>query len=206
MTQDRQRILIFAAAGFMALVAIAGFAFLVWKTVDTMKHPVTMTADERKLLVTTESLEPFGVQSTGRRGETLNAIHQLDGTQDIEYTYSSKNDSHAKNSLFVLSKVQVLPIRLTAMQVFKMEQLAIRAGVGFSGKVQLVPRPELLTFGDQRYAAVIEHEGKPAGNLFIIRQGRIVHTLTLSGFYFEKPESVAQVFEKPLAEANRQFN
>ena len=205
MTPDRQRALILTAAGLMGLVAIAGFVTLVWKSVNNMRHPAATSGEERRLLVTAESLHPFGVPDTGRRGESLHSIRQIDGTRDIQYVYSSKNDAHARMPLYVLSKVQVLALSLTAMQVFKMEQLAIRAGVGFAGKVELRPRPDLLTSGDQRYAAVIERNGKPAGNLFIIRQGRVVHTVTIGGFFFEKPESVQKLFAEPLQESKRQF-
>jgi hypothetical protein len=205
MTPGRQRALIFAAAGLMAVIAIAGFGFLVWKSFDNLRNPAEATVDERRLLVTTESLEPFGVASTGHRGETMKSIRQIDGTRNIEYVYSSKNDARAGTSLYVFSKVQVLAMPLTAMQLFKMEQLAIRAGVGLGAKVGLRPRPDLLTSGDQRYAATIEWDGKPTGNVFIIRQGRVVHTVTISGFVFDKPESVEKLFAQPLAESKRQF-
>jgi len=205
MTPGRQRALIFAAAGLMAVLAIAGFGFLVWKSFDNLRNPAEASSEERRLMVTTESLEPFGVANTGRRGETLKSIRQIDGTRDIEYVYSSKNDPRAGTSLYVFSKVQVLAIPLTAMQLFKMEQLAIRAGVGFGANANLRPRPDLLTAGDQRYAATIERDGKATGNIFIIRQGRVVHTVTIGGFAFEKPESVEQLFAQPLAESKRQF-
>jgi hypothetical protein len=205
MTPGRQRALIFTAAGLMAFIAVAGFGFLVWKSFDNLRNPADASGEERRLMVTTESLEPFGVENTGRRGETLKSVRQIDGTRDIEYVYSSKNDPQAGTSLYVFSKVQVLAISLSAMQLFKMEQLAIRATVGLGDKVKLRPRPDLLTAGDQRYAATIERDGKPTGNIFIIRQGRVVHTVTISGFAFEKPESAEQLFAEPLAESKRQF-
>jgi hypothetical protein len=205
MTPGRQRALIFAAAGLMAIIGVSGFGFLVWKAFDNLRNPAAASGEERRLIVTTESLEPFGVSNTGHRGETLKSVRQIDGTLDIEYLYSSKSDAQAKAPLYLFSKVQVLPMSLTAMQLFKMEQLAIRAGVGFGAKAHLRPRPDLLTAGDQRYAATIEREGKPSGNIFIIRHGRVVHTVTIGGFFFEKPEQVEQLFTQPLAESKRQF-
>jgi hypothetical protein len=86
-----------------------------------------------------------------------------------------------------------------------MEQFALRAGVGWAGKVTLEPGDHLLTSGDQRYAVTLVRDGKPFGNLFVVRTGRVVHTLTIGGLYLEKPESVTRLFAEPFAEAQRRF-
>jgi hypothetical protein len=205
MTPAKQRILIFTIAGVSALACMVFVGVFIAHTIHSVQHPAAATGEERRLLVTTETLKPFGVKSTGGRAENITSTRQFDGSRDIQYTYSSKTDPQASETLYVLSKVQVLPQSLTAMQVFKMEQLAIRAGVQLQGKAQLVPRPELVTFGDQRYAASIERDGKPAGNLFIIRQGRVVHMLTIGGFYFDSAGSVERLFKPILEETRRQF-
>lgn len=205
MTPSKQRALIFAAAGVSALAAIAFGAFMVVRTIRSVTHPSTASGEERRLLVTTAQLERFGVKNTQGRAENVVSTSQFDGSRDIQYVYSSKNNPEAPETLYVLSKVQVLPQSLSAMQVFKMEQLAIRAGVGLQEQAKLVPHPELVTLGDQRYAAIIERDEKPAGNLFIIRQGRVVHMLTIGGFYFNSAESVEKLFKPILEETKRQF-
>jgi hypothetical protein len=202
---SKGRVWIFVAAGVCCVAFIGLIAFMVVQTISSVRHPPPTTAAERRLVVTTESLEPFGFHNTGGRGENIRSMHQLDGSSDIQYNYESKNDPKAREYLYVLSKVQIFAQSLAAMQVFKMEQLAIRAGVGLQGKAQLVPRPELVTFGDQQYAVEIRRGDKPAGNLFIIRQGRVVHMLTIGGIHFEDPKQVEKLFKPILEESKRQF-
>ncbi|HKR62202.1 MAG TPA: hypothetical protein VJZ00_00615 [Thermoanaerobaculia bacterium] len=196
MTPQKQRVLIFAAAGISALAGIGFVGFVVTKTIRSIAHPSEPTADERKLLITIESLAVHDVTRSPTATEHLQSTHEFDGTRRIEYTY------RGDRSLYIFSQVQVVPTSLSGMQLVKMQELAMRAG--FNAKLRVVPRPELLTFGDQRYAAMLERDDEAIGNLFIVRDGRVVHTLVITGFYFDHPENVAELFKVPMREAKKQ--
>ena len=43
------------------------------------------------------------------------------------------------------------------------------------------------------------------GNVFVVRQGRVLHTLVLAGIYFDDPDDIRELFEPLLEESKKQY-
>jgi hypothetical protein len=82
-----------------------------------------------------------------------------------------------------------------ARQMFLINIGAYKAGVAIgSDKVTLDRRDTILgKLGDDRYAAIMRSGTKNAGNVFIVRQGRIVHSVMITGLYFDDPGSAEEL-------------
>ena len=66
------------------------------------------------------------------------------------------------------------------------------------------PAPDLLKMGDESYAAYMQFGKKKLGNIFLVRRGRVLHSLLISRVYFDDPEDVRRLFA-PMVEAGRKF-
>jgi hypothetical protein len=85
--------------------------------------------------------------------------------------------------------------------------IGAKAGVAIgSDTASLHRRDDLLgDLGEDRYAALLRSGNKNAGNLFIIRQGRVVHSLMFSGIYFEDAESAQELLAPVVEEAKKRY-
>jgi hypothetical protein len=200
----KQRALIFVIAGLCGLGGIAAFGWIMWRTFTSVTKPTRPTAADRGIVLTADKLLPLGIDQPNPDAETLVAIRNFDGSVNIEYEYSSSRDPHAESFLSVSSSVLVFPNSLSAIQTFKMQQIALKAGTKLA-KLKIVDMPQLTTLGDQRYAALMERDGEPYGNLFLIRKGRVVHMSTISGVVVDEPAEAQIVLGPVIAETERQF-
>jgi hypothetical protein len=64
--------------------------------------------------------------------------------------------------------------------------------------------PALLKVGDERYSAYNRYANEITGNIFVFRRGRVVHSLIVTGIYFEDPDGVRRLFT-PMLEAAKKF-
>jgi hypothetical protein len=136
-------------------------------------------------------LDPKCVKLTSKRG--------LDRTHEIEFEHDCEG-----TTLYISSGAEISPTAREARESFLLSVGAYRTGVAI-GDGELQPRDELLPLGEQHYAAVLRKGGNPVGNVFVVRQGRVLHTLMVTGLYFEDADDVRGLFTPLLEESRRQF-
>ncbi|HYC87861.1 MAG TPA: hypothetical protein VEO54_01515 [Thermoanaerobaculia bacterium] len=136
-------------------------------------------------------LDPKCVQLTSKRN--------LDRTHEISFEHDCEG-----SDIYVSSGAEICPSVRDARESFVISVGAYRTGVAI-GDAELQSRAALLPLGDERYAAIIRNNGKPVGNVFVVRQGRVLHSLLVTGLYFDKAEDVRELFTPLLAESKKQF-
>jgi hypothetical protein len=200
----KQRALIFIIAGICGLGGAATFGWIMWRTMKNVTQPPPPTEADRRIVLTADKLMPLGIDEPNADAETLTAVRNFDGSVNIEYEYSSARDPYAESYLAVSSSVFVFPNALSAMQMYKMQQLGLKAGTKLA-KLKLTEMPQLHDLGDQRYAALMSRDGEPYGNLFLIREGRVVHMSTISGVVMDERSEAEKVLGPVIAETKKQF-
>jgi hypothetical protein len=163
------------------------------------------TEDERRLVLTSERLGEYGIE-TGAKLGTMVSRRNIDGTRSIEFEYDSEKHAGAEDTLYVISEAEINRNQRDARQSFTFSIAAMKGGLKVLGEgTSLTPAPALLTFGDQRYAAYMKNGDHIVGNVFVFRQGRVLHSLILAGVYLDDPEMVRELFEPLVQESERQF-
>lgn len=200
-----QRRLIFVLAGLSALAGIATFTYIIWVTIRDLSSPPPATADDRRLVVTIEALQPFGAPPPHAEAENLSTLRQFDGTRTISYEYDSRKGPKVRPNLVASTTTMVHSTSLSAMQAFKVQEVATKTGVAFTKTAKLVDAPGLLLVGDSRYAGVIRYDGKPGGNLFLMRQGKVIFTVVIVGIVFDDPKDVQRLMGPLAEEAKKRF-
>lgn len=203
----KQRIYVFLFAGFMAIAGLSVFAYIMYVSINDVIKPKPSSAEDRKLIVTAETLREFGAGEIVYDNEKYHSQKTFDGTRTVEYSYTDHSGSKDGTQLYLSSTAQVFPQSLSTMQMFRVQQLALKGGLSFAGDTTAEPAPALLTIGDDRYAAVLKRKstGEPTGNLFIVRQGRSMLTVVVIGMKFDDAASVEKLLGPALAEARRRF-
>ncbi|HYH09323.1 MAG TPA: hypothetical protein VEK11_19915 [Thermoanaerobaculia bacterium] len=194
-----QRRTIFILAGVSLLAGMGVFGFLVWTMFRNVMQPPPPRGDDRRLVVTAEALQEFGGPTPNPAAEELTAIGQFDGSRNINYEYNTSKDPNAETRLVTSTTTMVHGNALSAIQAFKMQQFATKAGVKLARGAQLIDTPALLTVGDANYAGVFRHNNESSGNLLVVRQGRYVFTVVLIGLVFDEPKE-ADALMLPLVE------
>jgi hypothetical protein len=187
------------AAGAIVIVVMAAAMVWVGHTVVKSATPKPPTADERKLVVNAETLAEFGVTPNPK----CDSIHRTGafGTKQIQY----ERDCDTPD-VYAQSLAQVNPSSLEARQSFVMLVATMKGGMRLAGReLNVEPHPELLTFGDQRYSAIIKYGNDPRGNMFVFRQGRVVHSLIITGIYFDDPKTVRDLLGPVIEESKKQY-
>lgn len=188
-----------AVAAVIALAgAVAAFVYFAVNGVS-LREP---SAKERRLVVSSKSLAPFGVEGIDTRCESWKATRNLDFNLEIEYAYDSEKCS--KDTLVITAGAEIDSSVRSARESFKLAVGAYNTGAVLGGAA-IKASPELLTIGEQRYAGVFHRDDEPVGNLFIVRQGRVTHSLLVVGITFSDPTDVRAIFEPILDESSRQF-
>jgi len=201
--KQRALVLTLAAVSFVAFLGAIGY--VVWRSIASIQHPPPLTASDKKMVVTAASLVPFGFGTDHAVGEHFTSVPQM-GNRFLQYEYSSARDPQAKSYLFVTSLLQTSSMELGAKQTFRMQKMTYPATISLTGGGKVTEAPELLTIGDDRYAAVLENrEGKPVGNIFLVRDGRAVHTCMIVGVVFHGPEDVKRLLEPVLHETESRY-
>ncbi|MFP5246443.1 MAG: hypothetical protein ACLGH0_07080 [Thermoanaerobaculia bacterium] len=204
---NRQRTWIFIAAGLSGTAIFGFFGYMVWTMVQGMGKPGSLSEADKRLVVRVASLAQFGIVPTSTAGETFTAIPQFGTTPYIQYEYSSRKDPVATKYLYMNCMAQAHPIAASAVQTFQMQKATYRTTFKFMPGAKIVDMPELVgDLGDARYAAtILSKDGQPGGNLFVLRQGRVVHTVMLTGVAFQRPEDVKRLLDPILVESRRRY-
>jgi hypothetical protein len=158
------------------------------------------TDAEKKLVVTTAALaDHIGTEA---RCEKLGFKRNLDGTREISAEYDSTNC--AKDALSFISTAEITSSAREARESFALAVGAYKVGARIGGTT-VHDAPNLLSGGDQRYSALVRKGDNVVGNVFVVRQGRVVHALFIIGLYFDEPAYAQELLAPVLEESARQF-
>jgi len=148
------------------------------------------TQAEKRLLVPASRLGAWGIADL-KPGtcERYVAKRNLDGSLELEYEYDSDRDPESQKYLFFKSEAEINSSLDDATTSFRMQIVAYRTGM-WAVRRRMEELPDLLSLGDQSYAAVIRHDEEPIGNIAVVRQGKIVHSLVIIGVYFSEPKDL----------------
>lgn len=111
--------------------------------------------------------------------ETFTIERSWDGSLDIDYEYDGSDAAAPDDALYVQGSVSLQP----SLRDARMVQGAMRLGLGIGNrlndlKTRAVPG---FSFGEASELGVIVSDGADVGNFMIVRDGRRVYTLILSG-------------------------
>lgn len=194
----KSTIAIAVVLGFLGVIglaaAVVAFGYFAVKGVST-DPPDDV---QKRLVLGAEAFEPFDLELDPKCIK-FRSTRNLDRTRTIEFEHDCEG-----SNVFIASEAEISPSVRDARESFVLSVGAYKTGVAI-GAGELQPRDELLPIGEQRYAAVIRNGGKPVGNVFVVRQGRVLHSLLVTGIYFEDAGDVRDLFEPLLAESKRQF-
>ena len=202
----KQRILVFSIAGFMAVAVMAMIAYIVVRGVRGA-IPKEARGEDRKLVVTAAALQTFGAPAPDPKRERLTIQKSFDGSFTIDYSYSNESGGVDGSRIFLSSQAFVFFTKLSAIQMFKMQQIGLKSGFAMTGDIKVVPEPSLITSGDDHYSAILESKasGQKLGNLFLVRQGRSLLSVVIVGMSFNDADSVERLLKPALDEGKRRF-
>ena len=158
------------------------------------------TPEQRKLVLSAASFAPFN-ETLDPKCETFKTSRSFDLSTEIEYEHDCEGPS-----LYVQSTAQISLTTSDARQYWLLMIGGYRAGLALAGNdLRVEPRENLVTFGDQRYGGVIKMGPEVVGNVFVIRQGRVVHTAMITGAEFETADEVRTLLGPLIEESKRQY-
>lgn len=162
-----------------------------------------MTDAELRMVATAQSLTEWGMQGLDARAQTIDTIPEMDGSMRVECKYDSDRVPGSKR-LYSLSEAQFFATEIEAKDAFKHNIAVYRKSVESNRGVYVHPAPELLKMGDESYAAYIQDGKTIIGNIFVLRHGRVLHTLLVNRVYFGYAEDIQRLFA-PMIEAGKKF-
>lgn len=160
--------------------------------------PRLPTKDEISMLLTIDSFADYGFTNMPKEAcESWLAKPNKDGSTQVEYEYDSELDP-GSDYIYLLSTVELNRSEADATQTFKKAIGAMKLDVGMFEGAGIEEQPNLIDMGDESYTALITSEGEPAGNIVVIRDGRIIHMLMVTGIYFDEKDRLEELFITPL--------
>lgn len=189
-------VVVLALCGVASIVAILG-GLVYFGARGISSRPATDA--EKRLILSAATFEEFGQTLEPKCGKTISKLN-LDGTREVEFDY----DCGEGSAMFLTSGAEIGRNVRDARESFALSIAAYKTGMAIGGGT-VDPRPELLTMGDQHYAAVVRSGTNIIGNVFVVRQGRVLHTLVLAGIYFDDPEDIRDLFAPLLEESKKQY-
>lgn len=177
-------------------------ALVLWACGDEKPRPLTQT--ELRLIVTAASLTEWGMENLDARAQKIDTRHDLDGSMTISCEYDSEKVPNAKQPLFFISNTQIFSSEIGTDTEFTKLIDAYKTGIGRVPGRYFKEKQELLTSGDQHYAAFMQNGGNIIGNVFVVRRGRVIHSLLVSRVYFDDPKDVERLFA-PMFRASDEY-
>lgn len=151
---------------------------------------------EKQLVVDAGTLIGYGADVDPNCGK-YTTTRNLDATLAIEYECQT-------DSLYIQSTAEVNPNVRDARQSFLIAAGAYKAGVAL-GDATLHRRDDLLDLGEDSYAAILRSGTADVGNVFVVRQGRVVYAVLITGFYFDEPAPVKDLIEPLLEQGTKLY-
>jgi hypothetical protein len=188
--------IVLALCGVASVVAIiAGLIYFGGRGISS--RPATDA--ERRLILSATSFEKFG-ETLEPKCQKYTSRVNLDGTREVELEY----DCGESSAVFITSEAEICRSVREARESFALSIGAYKAGLTIGGGT-VEARPELLSLGDQHYAALVRSGTNVVGCVFVVRQGRVVHALVTTGIYFDDPDDIRDLFAPLLEESKKQY-
>src|SRR5688572_19083063 len=169
-------VVVVVVSGFLLVAGFFGLAFISVKGVWS-REP---TAAEKELLIHVSRLEAYGrTAPSPSSAESYRAQWNLDGSFTLEYEYDSDKDPEIEEFLFMTSEAEVNRGVREAKESYTLTIGAYKVGVKLVNGRLIQPSNESLALGDDSYSALIRQDGKPIGNIAVVRQGKAVHSLLI---------------------------
>lgn len=156
------------------------------------------------MIATADSLTEWGLPGLDARAQVIEAIPSTDGSLRVKCEYDSDRIEGAGQPLYFVSDAHFFPTETDSKNAFRNALPAFRAGVARVTGRSVADAPELLKMGDESYAAYMRNGNKVIGNIFVVRRGRVLHSLVISKVYFGEKEDIRRLFE-PMLEAAAKF-
>ena len=184
--------IVLGTVGVLAIAAILGaLGYILINGVS--KRP--STEEEKKLVVDAAALIEFGAEVDPKCG-TYTTTRNFDSSVEISYECDS-------DTLYVLATTEISPTARDARQMFVLNIGAHKVVTIGGDDITMHRRDDLVAnLGDDRYAAIIRSGATEAGNVFIIRQGRVVQSVMITGLAFDDADSVRDLLT-PIVDAAR---
>jgi hypothetical protein len=148
-------------------------------------------------MLTVRDLEPWGVRfARPDAAETLQVTSWLTGDREIKYSYDSPDDPDV-DPLYLVFRVELERSAASAASAFRESVLAYRAGGAIKG-ARVREDPSLFAFGDATFAGFLEKQGRPLGNVVVVRTGTRVSSLLVGGIFFQSPDDLRELLEPRL--------
>jgi hypothetical protein len=145
---------------------------------------------DESLLVTLAALSQFGLElPKGYEHEKWSRERALDGSLKIEYEFQSPDGGPP----FVYSSAELHGSPRDACLSFSAGNLGLRLS-----RLDPTDRNDLFTYGEKSRFALVEHEGRPVGNLFAMCRSRTVMLVMFVGLYFDDTDSWRALIEPSL--------
>jgi hypothetical protein len=163
-----------------------------------------LTEAELRMIVTAQSLGDWGIPDLDARAQKIETIPGIDGSLRVKCEYDSDLIPNAKQPLFYVSDAHFYTTAIGAEKGFREAIAAYKEGVSRVRGRHVHEAPTLLKMGDERYSAYIQNGKVITGNIFVIRRGRVLHSLVISKLYFDEVDGIRRLFA-PMLEAAAKF-
>jgi len=164
------------------------------------------TREEKRLLLTVGALEDYGVgDPTASQCEVWTAKWNVDRSLELEYEYDTDRHPQGRRRFYLDSEAEINRSVRDARESYSMSVAAYKVGMALAGGVKVRAWDRSLSAGDQSYVADLLRDDEPVGNIVVVRQGRVLHSLIIIGLYFTKAEDLGSLLAPVLAESRERY-
>jgi hypothetical protein len=121
---------------------------------------------------------------------------------DTEYTYEYSTPDSLENVLYLSLNVDFLGKSSDAIVSYNAYKLGGNIGISTTD-AELVEMDSLFSYGDQSSLKQIRIDGKPLGNIFVVRIDKMVYHFVISGLYIDDPSIWKELMEEKLKAVGR---
>lgn len=175
---------------------VAGFLFAALGLAGCQKN-LPISAADKDVVLRAADLIPYGygLEKT-EKYETFERIRYFDGSHELTYEYQTP-DSEEENALYISVIVSVERSTSDALTTHGAQKVGLTIGLKSNG-IEAREVKDFFAYGDSSTFSILEKDGHPIGNVFTTRDGKRVFVLTLSGMYFDDPETFKELIEGRL--------
>ena len=164
--------------------------------------------EEKRLLVTAETLKAWGLPGIDPSQQQFRTRYNtyLKSIRVISEYQQKATSANEQTRISLSSAAEIYATEEEARNAFRITVSGSIEGVGRVAGVTLADASPLLTMGDENYSAYMLVDGRKSGNVLIYRQGRVVHSITITGVYFTRHREVRKLLEPSYNESVRQVH
>jgi len=192
-------VLVIAGAVVIAAMLIGAVAVVGWqigRQAKPVPDPTPLTEADKRLLLTAADVARLVGPAVEPGAENWSSLRQGNATRFILYLYQPKDYPFS-----MYSRLVVLAHPAGARSMYQADKLMMK--LGRPDGVSYVPAPGLFPEGGDRSAWFIEQDGDRIGNFFLIREGRFLQSVKLTGLTLHRPADVRNLLGPMLSEAKR---